>query len=676
MDLNRKCFGGFEQDHLRCWFLKNCSKDVHPFNWQAKAWPDALVQRIIQECPLTTKWWKAVKTQDEHAALIAVARRIIDPFEHVMHCISAAGAVSFFTQISLQSLDDTACWPSEFRRVLFESGFEVLLMYVHKERKKARTLFVLRSRNPEVLIDTRTIALSLSKVFNSRYASPERKFTPVLYLTDTSMWAIAAAHIAFWRYPTARFHCMFDPSKKEDFMQLPGVTLIEMRLLLDWLMVMPFARMIRQSLVLPGEPPKVREALVAEMEQNLGKWGMPVDTKVRDHLVWIPKSSKMFVAASCMAQVKDGAVLRVLLCNLEGMLGSLFPSTLVHHVERTDPTTHSLVLHLFLRFAYPVNLCGPQSLYQKVQEVFNETMCATLLTLIPVDGFGESTKNPLAFAILATHFPHPSPEREAFWGAYGYTSPRPGPTDLERSVETMREWFFAEPELVEPRFRELYLSFPQWLDWDLNEDALSMRGLTSAERYEKTVYVNSVLSRLGSVSSAMMVCGEKMEQASRDFICVTRDGQYARLKYFSAELGDAAACCRGIMPTLEAFQAPPATAFQSPSAVEPKRESTPAIGQKRDALGRPKKRVASTPMQLTAEDNQLKRLYSCLFEAHALLDGLLQGARDGPDPYWMSIDWDQMLEEVRQMHAKLATAQGLAYELHRSHEETLAPGLC
>ena len=642
------------------------------------------MQRIIQDCPPTAKWWKAIKTQEERAALISVVRRIMDPFEHVMHCISAASAVSFYTQVSLTSLDDASCWPSEFRRALSESGYEVLLMYLHTEQKKARTLFVLRPRNPEVLIDTRIIALSLSKVFNRRYPSPERKFTPVLYLTDTSMWAIAAAHIAFWRYPTAKFHCMFDPIK-EDFMQLPGVTLIEMRLLLDWLMVLPFARMIRQSLVLPGESPKVRDALVAEMEQNLGKWGMSVDTKVRDGMVWIPKSFKMFIAASCMAQVKDSGVLRTLLFNLEGMLGSVFPSTQIHHVERTDPTTHNLVTHLFLRFAHPVNLCAQQNLYLKVQEVFNETMCATLLTLIPVDGFGESSRNPLAFAILATHFPRPSAERDAFWGTSR------APSELERSVEKMQEWFFAEPELVEPRFRELFLPFPQWLDWDLNEHALPMRDLGSEERYETTVRVNSVLNRLGCVSSAMLICGEKVEQASRDFICVTRDGQFSRLKYFAAELRDAAACCRGIMPTLVMGQLlvvgqpplgmgqPPLGMGQPPPAKgQPLKafQPPPATGQKRDALGRPKKRMISTPMQLTAADNQLKRVYSFLFEAHALLDGLLQDTHKGPDPYWMLIDWDLMLEEVQQMHDKLVKAHGLAHELHRSHEEALTPGLC
>ena len=124
-------------------------------------------------------------------------------------------------------------------------------------------------------------------------------------------------------------------------------------------------------------------------------------------------------------------------------------------------------------------------------------------------------------------------------------------------------------------------------------------------------------------------------------------------------------------PPLGMGQPPPAKgqplkAFQPP----------PTTGQKRDALGRPKKRMISTPMQLTAADNQLKRVYSFLFEAHALLDGLLQDTHKGPDPYWMLIDWDLMLEEVQQMHDKLVKAHGLAHELHRSHEEALTPGLC
>jgi hypothetical protein len=646
------------------------------------------VKHIIQTCLPTVHWWDSIKSPEERAAMISRVKAIMNPFKHVMSCISDAGAVSFYAQFSLDLMGQTTDWPSEFRRALAESSYEVLFMYLHTGGKKARVLFSLRSTDPAVAINTRNIALAISKVFHRKLQIPANKFIPVLYLTDTTVWAIAAAHISFWRHPTARFYCMFDPTRM-DYMKLPGVTLIDMRLLLDWLMVPPFARMIRQSLLLSADSPQAKSERARECMDKFKQWGVPIDTTIRDHMVWIPKATglplaKMLVAASCLAQVKNAEALGHLLAALAETMRGSFPSAEYHHLERIDPTTRSMTTHIFLRFASPVNLCGVHGLYSAVQRVFDETMCATLLTVVPVDDFGgQEGGNPLAFGVLTAHFPRPSAERNAFW------DPRAGREDdddrppvqshLEFWVEKMQEWFRADPRLVVARFDELYLKPAQWLDVDLNEHTLSLRDLhrqppPTEDRYERAVHMNCVLGRVASLTNPMGICADKMERGSRDIICAIRDGEFHRLDLCAQELRDAAGCCRGILPTLETMLSKPKPILLSPQS--PRTPTPPvAVGQKRDASGERKKQVtASTPMQLVADDNPLKRVYYRLFEAHALLGDLMQGVgpRHDGDPYWMRLDWDRMHDDVEQMIAKLDVAQSIAHELYHTHKESFS----
>jgi hypothetical protein len=69
---------------------------------------------------------------------------------------------------------------------------------------------------------------------------------------------------------------MFDPTQ-DDYLQLPGVTDHEMRLLLDWLTVPPVARMIRQSLPALGDMPEIRRTVTTVLGEKFRQWGVPVD---------------------------------------------------------------------------------------------------------------------------------------------------------------------------------------------------------------------------------------------------------------------------------------------------------------------------------------------------------------------------------------------------------------
>jgi hypothetical protein len=645
------------QNVVRNWFLQCSTKDVNPF-LDASLLTDEHVRRFLATNKVTISWWLQARSEEERAALVAAVQRIVNPFEHVLSCIRQAGASSFYAQFPLQSIANREGWPLLFRTTLYDSGYEVLLMYWHAESEMARVLFVARLRNPaetrQKPMSTQRMAVALCEVFRWQTSWGTGMFIPVLLLSDdAALWSVAAAHVAFWRIPTGTARRMFDPTQ-DDYLQLPGVTDHEMRLLLDWLTVPPFARMIRQSLPALGDMPEIRRTVTTVLGEKFRQWGVPVDLEAtRDAMAWAC-GSKMLIAASCLSQVKTDAALQRLVRNMQDMMRDAFPGGQVHHACRLDPSTRSIVTHLLLRFRDPVNMCGKSGVLKAVREVFKRSSPHTsMLTLIPVDGLGESatSHSPLASAILSTHYPHPSPSRDAFWAADGLLLPATAPTsrpatptgDLPRWIQGLRDWFYAEPARAEALFEELYLAYPAWLRWDLREHALPMQ-----HPFEDCVRRNSALMRLAIVSDAMHECAIKVEAASRLLIRLVRDDEHC-LQDLTFALGDAMGCCLGVLPTLEAFQTP--------------------VGQKRQAPFPPPRKPAvslsSTPMQLADAENPLRHMYARMVEAHALLDGLLQGLapQKKHDAFWLGLDWDRMFEDVQEAERELSVAYSTACEL-------------
>ena len=70
-------------------------------------------------------------------------------------------------------------------------------------------------------------------------------------------------------------------------------------------------------------------------------------------------------------------------------------------------------------------------------------------------------------------------------------------------------------------------------------------------------------------------------------------------------------------------------------------------------------------MQLADAENPLRHIYARMVEAHALLDGLLQGLapQKKHDAFWLGLDWDRMFEDVQEAERELSVAYAAACEL-------------
>lgn len=344
--------------------------------------------------------------EEDPAALPRLMASVLNPFHTIARLVKASGSTTFYTVLPL------ACSPKDWRKAfaqcLEEGGLHLTFLYCSSEGFMSRLLFSVRGE--PLSLSSVEVSKLLAPVFRWKSNHAVNPFVPLLLVPDARTWALAAAHVAYYRVQGQVSSNPNGPLDGIELLRVKGLTPSLVRLAINYITNLPFQRQIRG--IISSQPPsKKRDEDALILNTRLERGGFKVDLTMQRELVW-GGYRQVANAVSCLYHIRDRAVADTMRVQLLGLIERFEKGAFFRMMASPMGDKQGQLMHILVCFDRPVLIFGENSLNKWMLDLSRAVKMCTCLSVTPLDIALTPVMNPMVSTMLACFCPAHGPERD------------------------------------------------------------------------------------------------------------------------------------------------------------------------------------------------------------------------------------------------------------------------